>query len=335
MNITPDHRKIVNPRRTPETYELYCAVKDLRMSARKEEKYGNISSQVLDEWNKIYELLQRLFTMNCYDLELYSWLIESTLRLKGFSGLSDVLQTITNQLKTFGTTLTSVESAIDMPQYWLASISELSGEGGEGVLIQALRLCPFIPQQRYGTYNLWHYQTSIKDREGDAFHVLNQAINNAGHAAVLEQRENILSCIQHYRAMIAQCELLLPETSPASANLLAVLHECVHAINDLCGTQYEPAASTGNKTAQIITENNFPVMPANFTIQNREQAFLILESIALFFHQNEPQSPISQVLKTLIRRGRLPFSEMLQELLHDDVARRGILATAGIHIPED
>lgn len=324
---------IADPRNTPDIRDLYYSAKDLRMAARQKEKHGDISSAMLDQWKSIHQHLIQLFDQGCADLELCGWLAETALRLEGFSGLEQVFHLISELTEQHGTNLCSVEPAADMPQYWIAPVSELSGEGREGVLIQPLRLSALVPQYSYGTHSLWHYQSNIQDRnESEAFRSLSQAVNDAGDAAMRHQRDTILGCITAYRAMIAQFEILYPGNPPASANLLNVLHECVHAINDLTGFR---ETTEPNPEVLIATDGpatNPPAICAAVTITNREQALQLLGDVALFFRQNEPQSPIAPALETLIRRGRLPFAALLQDLLADDDTRRAILATAGIQI---
>ena len=70
-------------------------------------------------------------------------------------------------------------------------------------------------------------------------------------------------------------------------------------------------------------------------IRNREDALHILLLVADYFRKYEPHSPICTTLEETVRRARLPFQELLAELLPDRTVWRTALAIAGIKAPED
>ncbi|MNX84625.1 hypothetical protein D3C86_1164340 [compost metagenome] len=65
-------------------------------------------------------------------------------------------------------------------------------------------------------------------------------------------------------------------------------------------------------------------------ISSRDEAFETLLSVARYFRRTEPHSPISLSIETLVRRGRMDFSELLAELLPETQARNAVLTAAGI-----
>jgi len=58
--------------------------------------------------------------------------------------------------------------------------------------------------------------------------------------------------------------------------------------------------------------------------------FELLVAVARYFRRTEPHSPISLAIETLVRRGRMDFSELLAELLPEQQARNAVLTAAGI-----
>jgi type VI secretion system protein ImpA len=68
-------------------------------------------------------------------------------------------------------------------------------------------------------------------------------------------------------------------------------------------------------------------------LRSREEAFQILLTVANFFRQAEPHSPISYTLEEVVRRGRMNLPELLEELIPDESARRLYLQAAGIKPP--
>ena len=61
---------------------------------------------------------------------------------------------------------------------------------------------------------------------------------------------------------------------------------------------------------------------------------IVLLEVADYFSKYEPHSPISTSLQEIVRRGRLPFSQLLAELLPDTTAWRSALTSAGITPPD-
>lgn len=66
------------------------------------------------------------------------------------------------------------------------------------------------------------------------------------------------------------------------------------------------------------------------SIGSREEAFELLLAVARYFRRTEPHSPISMAIETMVRRGRMDFSELLAELLPEQQARNAVLTAAGI-----
>ncbi len=67
---------------------------------------------------------------------------------------------------------------------------------------------------------------------------------------------------------------------------------------------------------------------------NREQALEMLNAVARFFRQQEPHSPISYALDSMVERARMPLFELLADLLPDEDVRTRVLQNAGIRPPK-
>jgi type VI secretion system protein ImpA len=73
----------------------------------------------------------------------------------------------------------------------------------------------------------------------------------------------------------------------------------------------------------------------NGNVRGREEALRVLAQVAQYFRIHEPHSPISNSLEEIVRRARLPFAELLAELLPDQSAWRSALTSAGIRPPAE
>jgi type VI secretion system protein ImpA len=66
---------------------------------------------------------------------------------------------------------------------------------------------------------------------------------------------------------------------------------------------------------------------------SREDALKMLETIATFFRRTEPASPIAYTLDDAIRRAKLSWPELLEEVVPDANLRVAILTSLGIKPP--
>ena len=66
------------------------------------------------------------------------------------------------------------------------------------------------------------------------------------------------------------------------------------------------------------------------TIATREDALRVLEEAADFFRRTEPHSPLAYTLREAVRRGRLTWPELLEEIVPDPTAATAILSSLGI-----
>ena len=100
----------------------------------------------------------------------------------------------------------------------------------------------------------------------------------------------------------------------------------------------QPVAGEQEEAAGAVIRGSGEAPPAAgiaaaTTMSSREEAFSALLRIAQFFRQAEPHSPLSYTLDELVRRGRLPFMDLLKELVPNEETRREMLTRAGIAPP--
>ncbi len=96
----------------------------------------------------------------------------------------------------------------------------------------------------------------------------------------------------------------------------------------------EPAAAEP-EAAAAPGETSIAAAPARGPILDRQGAFRQLEELAAFFRRTEPHSPIAYAIENLVRRGRMSFPELVEELIADGKVRREYFVNAGIQPPPD
>jgi type VI secretion system protein ImpA len=214
-----------------------------------------------------------------------------------------------------------------------APLAGLNGVGGEGTIIQAIRLTPLVPGAKFAQHSLWDFQLSQRPNETKRRDELNQAITEAGVSAMRAHLDGLNSCIAAFDGLVALLGERCGSEAPPSSNTHNVLREAAAAIRTLAGIETTAAGEPELQAANANgTKDAAPAhKPANAdTIGSREEALEVLVSVARYFRRTEPHSPISGAIETLVRRGRMDFSELLAELLPEQQARNAVLTAAGI-----
>jgi type VI secretion system protein ImpA len=322
----------VDVRTDAQAQALYYELKDARNSARAAERSVSADEPigVVPLWNEVNSLALRILTEYSKDIEILCWLAEAQLRLRGFAGLRDTLAVLASLVENYWPDLHSV--ANDTVEDRVAPLTGLNGQGGEGVLIQALRLTPLIPDNGYGKFGLWDYQRAQRAGETALRDVLYQAVAEKGTAAMRIHLAEVESCLDHFNSLNRKLDELCGQDAPPASNIRQVMQEAALAIKAMA--HIESAEGDAPPAAQQAAEEpDTPAISApgaNGSIRSREEAFEILLKVAQFFRRTEPHSPTAQTLETLVRRGRMDFQELLGELLPDAAIRASVLTAAGI-----
>jgi len=69
-------------------------------------------------------------------------------------------------------------------------------------------------------------------------------------------------------------------------------------------------------------------------LRSREEAFARLLELAEFFRKTEPHTPVSYALEQAVRWGRMPFPELMAELLPEEAPRKNLYRQVGVRPPE-
>jgi type VI secretion system protein ImpA len=259
-----------------------------------------------------------------------AWLAEAELRLRGFEGLRDIYLVTMSLLDTHWDSFHSVGD--DDVEERLAPLAGLNGIGGEGTIIQAIRLAPLVPGAKFAQFSLWDFQLSQRPNETKRRDELAQAVAEAGTAAMQAHLDILNGCIAAFDGLVALLGERCGDQAPPSSNTHNVLHEAAAALRTLAGIEMETAPAPQAEDAAAAAQEPVPVRsgPRPDAIGSRDEAFEILAAVARYFRRTEPHSPMSLAIETLVRRGRMDFSELLAELLPEQQVRNAVLTAAGI-----
>lgn len=328
-----------NIRTNAEFREIYYKIKDARNQARAEERSvmpGEVL-KVSNDWNLVSNLGLQIVTSISKDIEVLAWLAEAHLRLQSFAGLTEIYGSTASLLNDYWDQIHSIDEN-DIEER-LAPLAGLNGFGTEGTLIQPLRLVSLVPGGKFGELSLWDYQLGQRSEEASRREAIYNAATDAGVAAMSAHLAEVNACIAAFATLNDVLNARAGALAPPSSNIRNVLHEIAAAIRSLGGRddvqesaqQADASENTVEKTvekAASAAETMRVFAPEG--IATRDEAFEILMNVARYFRRTEPHSPISQAIETLVRRGRMDFSELLAELLPELQTRNAVLTAAGI-----
>lgn len=330
----------------------YYSLKDKRSTARAAERRAEIdaaSSAFPSEWQHVLSLATELLATRSKDLEVAAWLTEALVRVKGFAGLRDGFALCRGLVERYGDTFWSLEDDEEGAATRFAPLAGLNGVGTEGTLLQPIRKVPVAMSQEGSVFAPYHYDDAraiaqIEDADTRARREAGAAVTMERFMAAVETTGgqfyvDLMADIDEALAALAALGAVLQERVGRDAPPLTDIRSALSAVHDTVeyfskdivartlvreGPGVEPdSGATGTKRR------------SGGGVGGREEALRTLLQVAEYFKQHEPHSPIATSLEELVRRARLPFSELLAELVPDPAAWRAALTSAGIKPPAD
>ena len=338
---------------------IYHRLRDARAEARAAERpsdAGSTEGGSPPQWRLVRDLATEVLSHQSKDLEIAAWLTEALLRSDGLVGLGAGFRVMAGLTDGFweGFFPQPDEDGINGR---LSSLAGLNGVGGEGTLIQPLRRLRVFPRPDGSPFELWHYEQSKNLAKISDAKQREQRVK-AG-AVPFESFENEARAVD--KALFAQLRRRAVETAEAwqvlgktleeragaDAPPTSQVREVLEQIQELAGRFAPPPepealeqdiaslpdeAATPDGEDRPGTAAGGAVMPQG-GIASREDALRVLAQIAEFFQRTEPHSPLAYTLKDAVRRGRMTWLELLEEMVPDAGSRSAILSSLGIRPP--
>lgn len=334
-----------DPRLDPSPVSPYQTLKDARHAAADAER--NIErgfSEASDAKNadealkKSWELIARqaptLLADVGKDIEVGAWLIEALLRTHQLGGLRDGLTLMNGLIQRYWDDLFPLPDE-DGLETRLVPLASLSGTEAEGRLIAPLKRVPLTEGDDPPPFSFWQYENAASGAAdgGTTIAAFTTSLQRSSQEFVRDLAEDAQACLaalaQLDSALQARCGAEAPSFSRVRGVLSGLL-EAVRAHAALSLTEAEPRAPVEPETAAASSAE-----PARGGLVDRQAAFRQLEELAAFFRRTEPHSPMAYAIDNLVRRGRMTFSELAEELIDDGNARRSYFVNAGVQPPPE
>lgn len=333
---------------------LYYRLRDARGEARAAERAidaGNTDASALPHWRAVRDLAIEALSQRSKDLEIAAWLSEGLLRDSGLVGLTGGFRLLAGLAETYW------EDYFPQPDEEglagrLAPIAGLNGVGGEGTMLQPLRRTVLFLRPDGAPFEFSDYLRSA-DLEGigdaerrqqriDSGVLPFETVENEARAAGEEHFAQLRNEAAEARATWQALGQILDQRAGADAPPSSQLRDLLQQIEDVAkrfaapgGEAFEAgAAPPADETAGPELRASAPA-PRTDGLTSREDALRALAQIADFFRRTEPLSPITYTLQEAVRRSRLTWPELLEEIVPDATSRSAILSSLGIRPPSE
>lgn len=338
----------------------YNRLRDARSNARDAEKQaesfdpgGQPAVDPAPFWRTLREIGLKLLQENTKDLEIAAWVTEGFVRSHGLGGLAGGSQLIAGLAERYWDVVFPLPDEYGI-ETRVAAVTGLNGRNGNGSLIAPLFKLILFNRPDGSPIALYQYQASAKLATLDArarqqriengvipFEQIELEARTTGRASMIQLRADAAAALAGWQAMTAVLDEKAGAEAPSTSHVRDVIQEIVDIAarfapeEPTAASAEQPVAQTGEADAAAgladLTPGTMAAAPGR--IVSREDALRSLESIAAYFRRTEPHSPLSYTLDEAVRRARLPWMELLNEVISDRGSRDAILTTLGIRPP--
>lgn len=326
---------------------LYYRLRDARAEARAAERAADADPAAEispPQWRGVHDLAMTALTGRSKDLEIAAWLTESLLRSDGLRGLAAGAALMAGLAEGFWDGLHPLPDEDGMATR-VAPVAGLNGQGGDGTLIQPLRKLTLFTRPDGSPFALWNYQQSAElSAIGDAarrqqreaagvvpFETMESEARAAGPAHFAALRGEADSALAAWQGLSDALDRLAGADSPPTSRVRALIEEVREGAARFAPPEPDEAAPAP------AAPDSVAAVPAagSGRLATREDALRALADLAEYFRRTEPHSPLAYTLQEAVRRGRMTWPELMEEIVPDAASRAAILTSLGIRPPNE
>jgi type VI secretion system protein ImpA len=335
-------------RESASAQSVYYRLRDARAEARAAERAMEADDQPgapPQHWRMVRDLAIEALGGQTKDLEIAAWLTEALLRTDGLTGFTAGVRLMHGLVEGYWDGLFPLPDE-DGIATRVGPVAGLNGLSGDGTLSQPLRRLPLLARPDGSELQLWQFEQSadlaaIVDPERrqqriDAgvipFETIETEAGAAGAAHFTALRERAAAAAGAWRQLAEALDVRAGADSPPTSRVAEILDRIVALAGRFAG-EGEPAGEGPGAAPEVEAGGAAAVAVSAGGIASREAALRNLAAIAEFFRRTEPLSPLSYTLQEAVRRARLSWPELLEEIVPDSSLRGQILTSLGIRPP--
>ncbi len=335
----------------------YNRLRDARSEARDAEKMLDAGSDEGRDpaplWRTVRDVGLKTLNEAAKDLEVAAWLTEAYVRSHGLAGLTAGAKLIAGLAENYW------DDVFPLPDDYgvetrVAPVTGLNGREGNGSLIQPLHKLPLFVRPDGTALLLYQYDNSAQLGTLDAerrkarldagaipFDDLEKEARAQGPRAMTRLRQDAREALEAWQQMATLLDEKASEDPPSTSTVRDMVTHVLEIANRYAPPEASAPADGGEAGAEADGAPGVAMaggmiagvaVPAG-QIASREDALRVLETLATFFRRTEPVSPLSYTLEEAVRRSRLTWPELLDEIVADRDSRNAILTSLGIRPP--
>ncbi len=335
----------------------YGRLRDARSDARDAEKQaespdpnGPPPADPSPMWRTLREIGLQLLTETTKDLEIAAWVTEGFVRSHGLAGLTAGSRLIAGLAERYWDGLYPLPDEYGL-ETRVAPVVGLNGRSGGGSLIAPLFKLTLFNRPDGSPVAYYQYRSSAALVSLDAerrqqriaagtipFDELERDARTVGVRALTRLREEASAALAAWDAMAACLDERAGDESPSTGDVRELLRDIIGIAQRYAPAADAPAVADETAAEPAADDSGGPAGAGGLSVTarqlaSREDALRTLETVALFFRRTEPHSPLSYTLDEAVRRARMPWLELLEEVVGDADTRNAILTTLGIRPP--
>lgn len=277
------------------------------------------------DWLALKQLTQDALRNTVKDLRVACHLLEALAKCDGFAGVRDGLILLRRLLdECWDRLIPEIEDGdLDSRSAPLANMLDDPDRGLR--FPTTVRFIPLFGSQRDGAglIECNRLRQSSNEEELKAFDDLVAATSVELLAARVQAAED---CLTQLKALVDVMDRRLGSDAPSLINLGTAFTECLQLMREELSRQQvneEPAeATSADPAAETATASASPAASqaanaAEIQINTRAQAYAQLKQAADLLQRLEPHSPIPYLVHRAVELGRLPFPQLMQQLIRD------------------
>jgi type VI secretion system protein ImpA len=340
---------------------IYFRLRDARAEARAAERLADndptLGGALPVQWNTVHDLAVEALASRSKDVEIACWLTECLTRRQGLAGLADGVEIVVGLITHFWDAglFPSVEE--EDAEGRLIAVTGMSGQDRDGSLLQPLRKTLLFTRPDGTPVTLWEFErakefAALGPRPEKAprptasvlpFSDLEVEARGPGKPSLLTLGRDILRAEAVWRLLEETVARVAPKDAvPATGRVRSLLDSLRRLVERYIPSDElappEPGTDAAADTVAASDAGEATPEPPKHDASLPESREAMLDEIiriAAAFRQNEPNSPLSFTLEEAVRRARLPWPDLLRELMPDISARSMVLTGAGIRPPAE
>ncbi|MBX3443869.1 MAG: type VI secretion system protein TssA [Planctomyces sp.] len=304
---------------------------------------GPDAKDLVPRWQEVVSIGEEILTTSSKDLWVVAGMIEALTRQYGFNGLRDGLRLARELTQKYGASMFPPLDEDDAADTGLHT-AFMRLDGIDAALPDVIRRLPIVDCAGSPPYSTFDHVRIYAGRGGDDTPAsLEAAARGTPPQVFRDLMDDTSTAIDELQQLTEAADAASGTTedglslAPSLGRMKETLEDCLRRIRSLAGDSGQEQESTpgeGGPATSGAAAKGAPAASAD-AINTREDAYRVLEKLAVFFERTEPHSPMAAALRELVGWRTLNFADLMKRLIEDASARRELFRRTGVPNAED